>query len=153
MSLLNTLRLFTQTRIYQLNLAKDQVSSPNATFVPRADTLYESEPFERSITTRFMSFLRLAWRGFSVSVRFLFNLTPPKDKQTIIGSRTERVQQLEVWMPGELEMRLFSIYSPVHALLWTCTTGSNLAVMCLVMFLVGVQVSVLLCSQRSTAYS
>ena len=55
----------------------------------------------------------------------------------------ERIQQLEVWTPGELEMFLFSVYSPVHALLWMATNSTNWMMMLVVMFLTGVQVSIL----------
>ena len=53
------------------------------------------------------------------------------------------MQQLEVWTPGALEMALFSLYSPVHALLWIATTSANWMLMFFVMFIVGVQVRVL----------
>jgi hypothetical protein len=33
--------------------------------------------------------------------------------------------QLEIWNPGPLELTLFAVYSPVHALLWMATTASN----------------------------
>lgn len=56
------------------------------------------------------------------------------------GARVERVQQLSVWEPGELEMRLFSVYSPAHAFLWVATTGSNWIVMFIIMGIVGLQV-------------
>ena len=56
----------------------------------------------------------------------------------------DKVQQLEVWTPGELEMFLFSVYSPVHALLWMATNSTNWMMMLVVMFLTGVQVSILL---------
>ena len=50
------------------------------------------------------------------------------------------MQALEVWTPGPLEMALFGIYSPVHALLWMATSSANWMVMVLTMFIVSVQV-------------
>ena len=63
------------------------------------------------------------------------------------------MQALEVWTPGELEMALFGIYSPVHTLLWTATTGANWILMFFIMFIVGVQVrtQVLLTSLKGTS--
>lgn len=56
------------------------------------------------------------------------------------GVKVEKVQQLSVWEPGELEMRLFTVYSPAHAFLWMATTGSNWIVMFAIMGIVGLQV-------------
>lgn len=76
-----------------------------------------------------------------LSIRFLLNLSPPKAReQTIRGiNSTERIQQLEVWTPGELESTLFAIYSPVHALLWTAVTSANWMLICCIMGTVSVQ--------------
>lgn len=52
-----------------------------------------------------------------------------------------KVQQLEVWVPGEMELTLFCIYSPIHALLWMATTSANWMLMFLVMGGAGLQVS------------
>ena len=48
-----------------------------------------------------------------------------------------------MWTLGALEMALFSLHSPVHALLWIVTTRANCMFMFFVMFIVGVQVRVL----------
>lgn len=55
--------------------------------------------------------------------------------------KTERVQQLSVWTPGELELHLISVYSPAHSLMWMVTTGSNWILMFTIMGVVGLQVS------------
>lgn len=80
-------------------------------------------------------------RALMLSIRFLLNLSPPKAReQTIRGiNSTERIQQLEVWTPGELESTLFAIYSPVHALLWTAVTSANWMLICCIMGTVSVQ--------------
>jgi hypothetical protein len=57
------------------------------------------------------------------------------------GLTMSKVQQLEVWVPGELEMTLFCVYSPVHPLLWMATTSANWMFMLVIMGVVGVQVS------------
>ena len=77
-------------------------------------------------------------------MRFLLNLSPPKGRPTQPWEDEARVQQLEVWTPGELEMALFGIYSPVHAMLWMATTTANWMLMFFVMFIVGAQVRFLL---------
>lgn len=76
-----------------------------------------------------------------ISVNFLLNMTPPKDRQTTRVGNTDRVQELQVWTPGELEMTLFSIYSPVHALLWIAFTSANWIIMAVIMGVVSMHVS------------
>ncbi|CAL1705050.1 unnamed protein product [Somion occarium] len=141
-SILNTMSLFTRTRIYQLNLARDPVPSPHAKFVPRSSPTPTSDSQQKK-TPLLLNILKYFWHAFIVSVRFLLNLSPPKDRQTIVGIGQERVQQLEVWSPGELELALFAIYSPAHALLWMATTSANWMIMLLVMLIVGVQLRAL----------
>jgi len=149
LAILNALYFFTRTRMYHLMLAADPVSSPHAAFVSRprmARTPSEDEPVQRRI--RLVPILRYilshSWHAFMVSVRFLLNLSPPKSREKTAGSgETERVQQLEVWTPGELEKTLFTIYSPAHALLWTAVTSANWMLMFCIMAGVGVQLSAL----------
>ena len=134
---MNAFYLFTRTRLYQLTLAADPVASPHAKFVQREKTPQVEE--QASSTGAVFAVVKHLWRAFVVSVRFLLNMTPPKDRQ-IIGNRTERVQQLEVWTPGELETALFSIYSPVHSLLWMALTSANWMMMIFIMGIVTVHV-------------
>ncbi|KAI0807611.1 hypothetical protein C8Q74DRAFT_1190101 [Fomes fomentarius] len=146
-SVLNTLYLFTRTKTYYLNLASDPVSSPHASFVKRPRTPHRASSDElvprRSIlallTGLLGSLLSTLWRGTVLSFRFLLNLSPPKIRAPQPWEEDERVQQLEVWTPGELEMSLFALYSPVHALLWTATTSANWMLAFFVMFILGVQ--------------
>ncbi|KZT70117.1 hypothetical protein DAEQUDRAFT_689622 [Daedalea quercina L-15889] len=149
-AILNTLYFFTRTRLYQLTLATDPVSSPHATFVSRPRTMRtptdnEAKKPPSRVGPVLWAVLGHLWRGFVVSVRFLLNLSPPKDRQKIISSSddTERIQQLEVWSPGPLESRLFAIYSPVHALLWTAWTSANWMLIFCVMFTVSMQLNVM----------
>ena len=60
--------------------------------------------------------------------------------------KTERIQQLNVWTPGELELHLISVYSPIHSLMWMATTGSNWILMFIIMGIVGLQVTIFLAS-------
>ncbi|TFY51636.1 hypothetical protein EVJ58_g10459 [Rhodofomes roseus] len=147
-AILNTLYLFTRTRLYNLTLATDPVSSPHATFVSRprsvrtpSETNTERQPSRVGPLLR--AVLGHLWRGFVISVRFLLNLSPPKDRQKMLSGTddTERIQQLEVWVPGPLESNLFAIYSPVHALLWTAWTSANWMLIFCVMGAVSVQLS------------
>ena len=138
-SIFNAFHLFTRTRLYQLNMAVDPVASPHAKFVRRESTPPPQPPPRRGILI--FSILRNLWHGVSVSVRFLLNMSPPKDRQ-MASTRYEKVQQLEVWTPEEFPTMLFAIYSPVHAWLWLAFSSANWILMFLVMFLVGVQVRI-----------
>ncbi|KAH9945919.1 uncharacterized protein BXZ73DRAFT_72812 [Epithele typhae] len=151
-SVVNVLYLFTRTKIYYLTLAPDPVSSPHASFIKRPRTSHRnsssssmSDDLPRrstlsSLYSLLATILSALWRGLVVSVRFLLNLSPPKARPPQPWEEDERVQQLEVWTPGELEMALLGIYSPVHALLWMATTSANWMMMLFIMFLVGIQV-------------
>ncbi|KAI0748342.1 hypothetical protein C8Q80DRAFT_1171386 [Daedaleopsis nitida] len=149
-SVLNTLYLFTRTKTYFLNLAPDPVSSPHASFVKRPRTPHRTSSDDlvprRSVVALLPALLgslfSALWRGFILSVRFLLNLSPPKARAPQPWE-DERVQQLEVWTPGELEMALFSLYSPVHALLWIATSSANWMLMFFIMFIVGIQIRAL----------
>lgn len=143
-SIVNTLFLFTRTRLYYLNLAPDPVSSPHASFTKRPHLPHRAStddaPARRSLPALLGAFIRTLWRGLALSARFLLNLSPPKARAPQPWEEGQRVQQLEVWTPGALEMALFGTYSPVHALLWMALTSANWMMMFLVMFAVGVQV-------------
>lgn len=74
-------------------------------------------------------------KGF---VFFLLAIKTPEreDKK----SRPHKVQQLEIWEPGEIECKVFCIYSPAHALLWIATTTSNWVLTFLIMGSLSAQV-------------
>ncbi|KAF8894624.1 hypothetical protein BD779DRAFT_1669104 [Infundibulicybe gibba] len=136
-SFLNTLYLLTRIRIYRLHQRSDPVSSPNAKFVSEQLDL---EPLKLpSMGSRIYAG---AWYTFSVSWRFLLGMKPPTPSVMSQG-KTARVLQLDVWAPGELEMTLFNIYSPAHALLWMATSSSNWMIMLIIMGLATAQLSVL----------
>lgn len=136
-SIINAFRLFTRTRMYQLTLATDPVASPHAKFVQRDQA--SDHQVAHSSSAGVGNAISHLWHAFAVSVRFLLNMAPPKDRQ-MAANRTERVQQLEVWTPGELETALFAIYSPVHTLLWMALTGANWIMMTFIMGIVSVHV-------------
>lgn len=133
LSFLNALHLFTRIKLYRLFKRQDPVSSPHANFVAAQ---LDHEPLE--IPSLFSRMITSGWYSFSCSWRFLLGMKPPRSP--ITPKRTARVQQLEMWVPGELEIMLFSVYSPAHSLLWTATDSSNWMRMFLVMGLVGAQV-------------
>ena len=132
-SVLNALYLFSRLRLYRLHHRPDPVSSPNAKFVP-ADLDYEPlEPisfFSRTSAS--------AWHTFCASWRFLLNINPRMTSTRNL--KTSQVQQLELWVPGKLEMMLFCVYSPMHPLLWMATTSTNWMLMFVIMAGVGLQV-------------
>lgn len=143
-AVINALFLFTRTKIYYLNLASDPVASPHAAFIKRPQTpsRHNSDDVvpRPTLFSLLGAFLSALWRAIVISVRFLLNLSPPKMRAPNPDERDERVQQLEVWSPGELEMALFGTYSPVHALLWIGTTSANWILMLTIMGLVAAQV-------------
>lgn len=133
-SFLNAIYLFTRIKLYRLHHRSDPVSSPNARFV---SAQLDFEPLEPpSLISRLRSG---TWYAFSYSWRFLLGMKAPSRSGTLPG-RTSRVQQMEVWAPGQFEIVLFSVYSPAHVFLWMSTGSSNWMSMLLVMCLVGAQV-------------
>ena len=133
-SVLNAFYLFTRIRLYRLHHRTDPVSSPNAQFVS-ADL--DFEPLEPPSLVSRLSWG--AWSALCASSRFLLNLSPKVPASN--ASKILKVQQLQVWVPGELELTFFCIYSPIQVLLWMATTSDNWMLMFLIMGGVGLQVS------------
>jgi hypothetical protein len=128
-TVLNSIYLFSRTRIYDLNLQPaNLVNSPNAKFVA---TVADPPP-PPSLVVRL-------WKAFVIFWRFLLNIPATTAKNT---PKMSRVQQLETWNPGDFEKELFLVYSPASFLMWTVTNGSNWIWMLMLMPLVWVQVSV-----------
>lgn len=67
-------------------------------------------------------------------------MQPPSRTAPQIKDKTTRVQELDIWEPAELELELFTIYSPVHALLWLGMGSSSWILSLLAMVLVSLQV-------------
>ncbi|KAF7440506.1 hypothetical protein PC9H_000851 [Pleurotus ostreatus] len=139
----NAVYLFSRIQVYRLHHRPEPVGSPSAKFVPDDVDLEPLVP--TPLSTRILSFL---WRAFVAFWRFLLGLKPPVTSSTTPGSRA-RVQQMEVWAPGDFELMLFSIYSPAHSLLWTATTTSNWMIMLIIMGLLGLQTNVLFLSYKT----
>lgn len=133
-SLLNAFYLFTRTRLYRLSRQPDPVSSPNAKFVPRD---YELEL--PSLTSKLSQGV---WHLFVEFWRFLLGFKPSSSRSSPL--RNDRIQQLQVWTPGDLELTLFCVYSPTHTLLWMATGSSNWMIMLLAMGFVGLQLNVVI---------
>ncbi|GLB34945.1 putative protein of unknown function (DUF2418) [Lyophyllum shimeji] len=132
-SILNAVYLFTRIKLYRLHHRSEPVSSPNARFVSAE---LDFEPLKPpSLASRIASG---AWYGFSYSWRWLLGMKPPTRPGQVAGRMT-RVQQLEVWSPGQFETVLFTVYSPAHAFLWMAIGTSNWISMLFVMGLVSVQ--------------
>ncbi|KDR81620.1 hypothetical protein GALMADRAFT_239679 [Galerina marginata CBS 339.88] len=136
-SIFNTYNLCTRTRSYKFHHRPDPLSSPHAKFVV---TNLDLVPLERPT---FSQRLRTnTWYSFLYFWRFLLGMQPPK-RATSPKEKTSRVQELEVWDPSELDLELFSIYSPAHALLWLAMGSSSWVYSVLIMGLVGLQLNVL----------
>jgi hypothetical protein len=127
---LNTLFLFTHTKLYHLHLQPDPVASSHARFV--------SAPTDPpSLTSRLRTY---AWGAFLAFWRFLLGISPSSSPgSSAYGG--PRVQELEVWTPSEGELMLFSIYSPIHVVLWMLWNAGNWIMMAAIMVGVGFQVS------------
>ncbi|KAF9264673.1 hypothetical protein L218DRAFT_196610 [Marasmius fiardii PR-910] len=134
-SVMNTVYAFSRIKLYRLHRRVDPVSSPNAKFV---SSDLDFEPLE---PPPLMARLRSGiWHSFLAFWRFLLGIKAPQSNT--VPRKSSRVQQLEVWTPGELELTLFNIYSPAHSLLWIGTSSSNWIIMLFLMGVVGVQLNV-----------
>jgi len=154
-STLNAMHLFTQSKTYRLHhrTKADPVSSPHTTFVTSPARMRDLSPDEPSPVASFkMRILRVIkviilflWKCFITFWKFLFGISTatPSSSSPARGAPTDQIQQLEVWTPGELERVLFSIYSPVHALIWMSMGPTNWILMTVVMGAVGVQTNLL----------
>lgn len=130
----NAVYLFSRTRVYRLHHQPDPLSSPNAKFT---SANYDTEPEAPvSFTKRLASGV---WHASAYFWRFLLGIQQPAPLNSLSG-KTTRVQELQVWNPSELELMLFSIYSPVHPFLWMATSISNWILMLFIMSLVSFQV-------------
>jgi hypothetical protein len=130
----NAAYLFSRTRKYHFHRKQEMMSSPNAKFVSK-----EWDQLRAPTKALWKRGLSVGWRLFVMTWRFLLNLSPP---QTLVSpnSNSSKVQELEVWTPGDLELQLFSLYSPVHAFLWLATNGSNWIMMLISMGLLTITV-------------
>lgn len=127
---LNTLFLFTHTKLYHLFLQPDPVASPHARFV--------SAPTNPpTLATRLRTH---AWGLFLAFWRFLLGITPSSSPPGSSAYGGTRVQELEVWTPSEGELVLFCVYSPVHAFLWMLWNAGNWIMVAAVMVGVSFQV-------------
>ncbi|OJA08142.1 hypothetical protein AZE42_04158 [Rhizopogon vesiculosus] len=152
-SMLNAMHLFTQSKTYRLHrrTKADPVSSPHTTFVTspaRMRTPDEPSPmvsFKTRILRVVKAVLLFLWNCFISFWKFLLGISTatPSSSSPARGAPADQIQQLEVWTPGELERVLFSVYSPVHALIWMSTGPTNWILMTAVMGAVGVQTSLL----------
>jgi hypothetical protein len=135
-SVFNAYSLALRKRNYKFHHKTDPLASPHAKFVV---TKLDLEPIELpSLSQRIRSNAAYA---FSYSWRWLLGMQPPSRKTLQIKDKTTRVQELDVWEPTELELELFSIYSPAHALLWLGMASSSWILSFMVMVLVSLQVS------------
>ncbi|KAG8770157.1 hypothetical protein FRC12_004474 [Ceratobasidium sp. 428] len=139
-SLLNCLYLFTNTRSYQLHLQSNMVDSPRAKMV-RVDMT----PAARDMDNRPPPSLvwRLA-RGLSVHLASAWKLLwGSKSGRETSWDDIHTVQQIDIWMPDELKMALFSVYSPAHALLWMIFSSSTWFIAFILMAMISGQIHAL----------
>ncbi|KAI0054080.1 hypothetical protein FA95DRAFT_1579132 [Auriscalpium vulgare] len=128
---LNALLLFSHTKLYHLHSQPDPVASPHARFVATP-----ADP-----PTLMMRLRAHTWRAFVAFWRFLLGIGTSASGGG--SERARRVQELEVWTPGEGELMLFCVYSPMHAFLWSMWNSGNWIMMSVAMLGVGVQLRVM----------
>ncbi|KAF8709476.1 AAA domain, partial [Rhizoctonia solani] len=136
-SLLNTLYLFTTIRTYHLHLRENMVDSPRAKMV-HMDMTSAARDMDTQPTSS------LVWRvirGFGTHIASAWRLILGSRKAT--GKSAANVQQLDVWNPGELELSVFTIYSPAHALLWMIFSSHTWFVALILMAFISGQIFVL----------
>jgi hypothetical protein len=114
---------FTRIKLYHMHSQPEPVASPRASFVPVKLDFAPLRP--PPLYARIRSAL---WTGLVTLWRFMYSRGTSRSSATS-GSGPRRVQQLDMWAPGETELRVFCIYSPVHALMWSATTGENWMIM------------------------
>ncbi|KAJ2931369.1 hypothetical protein H1R20_g5755, partial [Candolleomyces eurysporus] len=139
----NAAYLFSRTRKYHFHRKQDMVSSPNAKFVSK-----DWDQLRAPTKALWKRVLRTGWRLFVMTWRFLLNLSPPQNL-AYPNSNSSRVQELEVWAPGDLELQLFSLYSPVHAFLWLATNSSNWIMMLISMGLLTITLNLLIFTYKT----
>ncbi|KIY50836.1 hypothetical protein FISHEDRAFT_38231 [Fistulina hepatica ATCC 64428] len=129
----NALYLFTRVRLYRMYHQPDLVASPNAKIVTAQLDFTPLKPPPMSVQL---------WRANASCWRWLLGLKPKTYIDAADPNRS-RVQELEVWSPGEMELMLFCVYSPIHPFLWMVTNLSNWVMMFLIMGGIGLQSYVL----------
>ena len=147
-SVANASYLFSRTRKYHFHQRQDIIASPNAKFVSKD---WDTETVvQKTLWKRVLSGL---WWCISASFRFLLNMSPPSTTPTSKTHSNAKVQELDVWAPGDLELQLFSLYSPVHSLLWLATGVSNWIVMLMSMGLLTIMVSLQMYNRKTFTYT
>ncbi|KAF9532994.1 hypothetical protein CPB83DRAFT_846749 [Crepidotus variabilis] len=137
-SLYNSYKLALRTRNYKFHRRTDPLNSPHAKFVTTKLDLepVEAPPLSKRVRSN-------AWFAFSYAWRWLLGMQLPSRSQQP-KEKTTRVQEVDMWEPTEMELELFSIYSPAHALLWLGMRSSSWLLVLLVMVLLSLQLNALI---------
>ncbi|KEP53489.1 putative transmembrane protein [Rhizoctonia solani 123E] len=139
-SLLNALYLFTAIRTYHLHLRENMVDSPRAKMV-HMDMTNAARDMDTQPTRP------LVWRvlrGLGTHIASAWRLILGSKAGKAMGKDAgHNIQQLDMWNPGELELALFSVYSPAHALLWMIFSSHTWFVALILMVAISGQIFVL----------
>ncbi|KAG9031721.1 hypothetical protein FRB95_002393 [Tulasnella sp. JGI-2019a] len=108
-SFVNAFYVFTRFRTYTLMMRQKQnpIKSPNARFVKR-DMDREQEG-KSSVMQETFSVLG---RQLGAAWRFLIGSSAVPDS----GDKQDSIQELAMWNPGDFELALLTVYSPIHSL-------------------------------------
>ncbi|CAE6424519.1 unnamed protein product [Rhizoctonia solani] len=134
-TLLHTLYLFTTVRTYHLHLRDNMVDSPRAKMV-RMDMTSAARDMDTQPASS------LVWRvvrGLGTHMTSAWRLILGSKARTSKNA-ANNVQQLDMWNPGELELALFTIYSPAHALLWMIFSSHTWFVALILMVVISGQI-------------
>ncbi|KAF8338112.1 uncharacterized protein EI90DRAFT_3041680 [Cantharellus anzutake] len=120
-SFANVLYLFTRFRTYHLHLRPELAPSTHASLVSKD---FLSPPTPTSVPQKIM---RLIVQSLTIAWRLAVGTSPaPEDLIPLdLQPNSNKVQQLDVWFPGDFELALFIIYSPAHWFAWKIFSTAN----------------------------
>jgi len=144
LSVLAAFYFFTRVRIYRLHhhmkpgeTETRLVDSPHARFVGNKETFTAVE--EPSPWTRAWAFIKhLLWTCW------FFLLNQEAEETPKLKGGKSQVQELEVWTPKEAEKAFFTIYSPMHSLLWLAWDHNNWLLVTFIMAFCAFQLNALI---------
>ncbi|KAN0063016.1 hypothetical protein ACQY0O_004179 [Thecaphora frezii] len=109
----NAYVLFTSRRSYRLWMRseKDEIRSENARLVP---TYVDDDEHTPSIKDRLVAAALQLLRDVPIVGWFVPAPSPPSTP----SADQVKIHELNVWLAPEVPLRIFSVYSPAHALWW-----------------------------------
>ncbi|KAH7107794.1 hypothetical protein BKA62DRAFT_684465 [Auriculariales sp. MPI-PUGE-AT-0066] len=138
-SLANAAYLASRSREYTHFRAQEPLNTPHARFVPAKEIFDDSANSGPSLIGRLGG---VAWKLTKATWRWVAGVESPPAIEEVADGRV--IQKVDMWMPEEFEKTFFTIYSPVHAILWMFWTPSHWLGITVAMTLLGIQLSILI---------